>query len=373
MFWSKPKTRLGVDLGAGGIKLVELKKIKGRPVLNTYGLTSQPQDVHRLADTGPAPIAPTAKDKLDKKDIVSEETIGKYADLLRAVCKQARVIGKSATVSLPVSSVFHAAVNLPLLKKEDALPALKVEVRKLLPRPIEEMALDYQVLPVKDKAQSQTYLINAVPRDIVAIYTRIFKRAGLVLEALEPESLALERSLVGRDMAVTMVVDIGHERSNFFIIEQGVVVTHSSIEVGGAKINEILQKTWNLSAPLIEQAKFDAFSRLMSLPTSAPEVQAVGRLLLPVVEPLIKEIEYSFNLYLRRNGNVEHQPEKIVLTGGASLMPSLIDLISNKFKIKCYVGDPWGRVVCQDGLKPALRKVGPRLSVAIGLALRGVV
>ncbi|OGH87655.1 MAG: hypothetical protein A3J93_04010 [Candidatus Magasanikbacteria bacterium RIFOXYC2_FULL_42_28] len=368
MFGSKPSTRLGVDLGAGGIKLVELKKIKGRPVLNTYGLTSEPQDVHGLANT--AVVGPTAD---TSKSPVSEETIGEYANLLKSVCKQSHVLGKIATVSLPVSSVFHAAVNLPILKKENALPALKSEVRKLLPRPIEEMALDYQVLPVKDGAESQTYLVNAVPRDIVAIYTQIFKRAGLELDALEPESLALARSLVGRDNAVTMLLDIGRERSNFFIVEDGVVVTHTSVETGGAKVNEILAKNWNLAEALAEQAKFDSFSNLMSLPKTAPELLVAGQMLAPVILPIIKEIEYNFDLYSRRNGNASHRPEKIILTGGASMLPTLTDAIADKFKIKCYVGDPWGRVVYQDGLKPALRKVGPRLSVAIGLALRGVV
>ena len=49
MFGLKPKTCLGIDLGAGGIKLVELKLEKKRPVLFTYALTSEKQDVHKIA------------------------------------------------------------------------------------------------------------------------------------------------------------------------------------------------------------------------------------------------------------------------------------------------------------------------------------
>ena len=47
--------------------------------------------------------------------------------------------------------------------------------------------------------------------------------------------------------------------------------------------------------------------------------------------------------------------------------------IESKFKIKCYVGDAWARVVYQDGLKPVLRQIAPRMSVAIGLAMRSMV
>ena len=59
--------------------------------------------------------------------------------------------------------------------------------------------------------------------------------------------------------------------------------------------------------------------------------------------------------------------------GGSALFPFLVDELSEKFKMKCYVGDPWGRVVYQESLKPILNSIGPRMSVAIGLALRNVV
>ena len=92
----------------------------------------------------------------------------------------------------------------------------------------------------------------------------------------------------------------------------------------------------------------------------------------PVVEPIVKEIEYSFEVYLRQSGNLTKHPEKVVLTGGGAFFPFLAEHIAEKFKLKCYVGDPWGRVVYQDGLKPILHGIGPRMSVAIGLALRNM-
>jgi hypothetical protein len=39
MFFSKPKSFLGIDFGAGGVKLVELKQEKNRPVLFTWDIT----------------------------------------------------------------------------------------------------------------------------------------------------------------------------------------------------------------------------------------------------------------------------------------------------------------------------------------------
>ena len=48
MAWFKPKSFLGVDIGAGGVKIVELKVEKNRPVLFTYGYTSESQNIHKL-------------------------------------------------------------------------------------------------------------------------------------------------------------------------------------------------------------------------------------------------------------------------------------------------------------------------------------
>ena len=44
--FSKSESYLGVDIGAHGIKLVELKKTKNRPRLWTYGIVQQDLDVH---------------------------------------------------------------------------------------------------------------------------------------------------------------------------------------------------------------------------------------------------------------------------------------------------------------------------------------
>ncbi len=381
MFFSKPQSVLGIDLGAGGIKLVELKKEKNRPVLFTYGATSMRQDVHHLIRKDKTPDDLVKKDSLEaKKDKSKLETpeesqVNKYAETLKLVCQKARTVAKQVIVSLPVSAVFHALVTLPIVKKEEFPGILKAEVKKLLPRPLEEMALDYQILPPNpEKKNQQVVLINAVPKDLVALYTQIFRQAGLVLEALEPESTALERSLIGLDTAVSMIIDLGAERTNFFIMDQAVPITHHTIDAGGHRVGEILRRALDLDESLVERIKMNL---------SNPESQKLVRehlteekfisLFNPILDPILKEIEYSFELYLRQSGNENKRPEKVILTGGTAVLPYLSEIIAEKFKLKCYVGDPWARVVCQDSLKPLLNQVGPRMSVAIGLALRNMV
>jgi len=380
MFLSKSKSILGVDIGAGGIKVVELHKTKNRPVLFTYGLTTGRRDVHDLVKavsqqrggelslkTGTASKSIPAANQ-----IFTPEKVVEYAAVLKAICHKSRVTAKSAVVSLPVSAVFHAVVNLPPVKKNEFETILKAEVKKLLPRPIEEMTLDYQVLPAVVGEKSQRVLINAVAREVVVFYTQIFQKAGITLEALEPESTALERALIGRDQSVAMIVDVGAEHTNFFIIDGGVAITHNSVEIGGDRLDQLLSSAFGIDVNLVGRIKQDWFERLLVNKNAISKTEFLN-FLRPVVDPIVKEIEYSFDLYLRQSGNLAKHPEKVVLTGGGAFFPFLAEYVSEQFKLKCYIGDPWGRVVYQDDLKTILHGIGPRMSVAIGLALRNMV
>lgn len=374
----KQKSYLGIDVGSSGIKLVELRLEKKRPVLFSYGLTSDKQDIHKLqvredkslvnllGQDSKSPASPVA-------DQFTDEKIEKYSEIIKSLCKASKIISKTAVVSLPVSSVFHAVVTLPLVKKEELDHLIKAEVKKLLPVPLEEMALDFQVLTGLPSDQSQRVLVNAVPYKLIEFYSKVFSRSGLALEALEPESTALTRCLMGRDQAVAMIIDMGSERTNFFIIDHGAPITHQTIESGGDKMDKILQNILGVESDLIEKIKYDLFDFLPSANNNNVSEQKWLDILMPVIDPILKEIEISLEVYLRQTGNEGKRPEKIILTGGTALMPYLAKYIEGKFKIKCYVGDSWARVVYQDGLKPVLRQIGPRLSVAIGLALRSMV
>ncbi|OGH58869.1 MAG: hypothetical protein A2725_03925 [Candidatus Magasanikbacteria bacterium RIFCSPHIGHO2_01_FULL_33_34] len=370
---------LGVDIGAGGIKLVELQKQKGRPRLWTYAIVDQEIDIHikRMADKSPqdlldekqGDLSMMMKGKHQKNNqliIEKDPRIDEYAKLLRYAVDKAKITAKKVTASLPVSHIFHAIVNLPLVNEKELAFHVEAKVKKMLPQPIEEMQVVHQVIPQENKdSKSIKTLVTAAPKQIVKFYTDIFQKAGLQLTELETEAFALERSLVGIDKATVMVVDIGAERTNFFIMDQGFPITHRSVQIGGDVLGAILQQNLGLDDEEVSAIKTDvsklSFDRL-------PEGMFTR-----LVEPIIKEIQYSFELFLHQTGNENKKPEKIILTGGAATFPLFVEAISREFSMKVFVGDPWARVVYQQGLKGILDQLGPRMAVSIGLALRGIV
>lgn len=366
---------LGVDIGASGIKLVELRKAKGRPQLWTYGIAEQDLDIHigrrektpeELAAEGRQGVAVGADDPSRTAPMSTDDPrIEQYASLLKQLLQQTKTTTKRVTASLPVSYVFHSVFTLPFVeeKKRDAI--IKAELAKVISRPVNEMQVVHQVLNAEEKNPDYLrVLVTAAPRELVAFYTAIFQEAGLQLEELETEAFALERSLVGHDTATSMVIDMGAERTNFFIMDQGVPMTHRSIQIGGNSIQAVLARQ------LGRESDLDVLVRDISRGGGAELNVAQFQ---SILDPVLKEVEYSFDLFLQQTGNEEKRPQKIVLTGGSSQFPLLRQELERAFKLRVFIGDPWARVVHQQGLRPALDPIASRMSVALGLALRNIV
>ncbi len=372
--FSNKESYLGVDIGANGIKLVELHTTKGRPQLWTYAMADSPLDIHIKSSPSKSPkeLIDESKHRLtpSKKEMpqgLDDPRIAKYAKILKGLLKEARVTTKKTTASLPVSYVFHAVLTLPEADDKELGRMVTAEVEKMLPRPIDEMQVVHQKIPQSKSDKEKKYihvLVTAAPKDLVRFYTAIFQRAGLELQELETEAFAIERSLVGRDSATSMVVDIGAERTNFFIIDSSLPLVHRSINIGGNTFDKIIEQTLDIENSLVLQIKKDV-SRIKN--KLNPEI------FMPALEPIIKEIEYGFDLFLSQIGNEGKKPEKIILTGGSAVLPFIADEIKKNFDMKVFVGDPWARVVYQEGLKPVLDDIGPRMSVSIGLALRNII
>ena len=126
LFSKKEERYLGVDIGAGGVKVVELLYEQGAYKLMTYGATS------RLADVVDRPL--TEKDK-------------EAVEHLKAVIKESGIVAKQVVASLPVHSVFSSIIAIPKVKDPAETRALvERQAAKLMPLPVDQMVIDFQVL-----------------------------------------------------------------------------------------------------------------------------------------------------------------------------------------------------------------------------------
>jgi type IV pilus assembly protein PilM len=182
--------------------------------------------------------------------------------------------------------------------------------------------------------------------------------------AIDTESFALIRSLVGKDKSPIMVVDMGSSRTSITIVEKGIPFLSRSINVGGTAVTRRIMEQMKVNEQDAERVKTD----LESLPGA--DAGAIPAVLSPVMQPILHEIKYAISLYSHMELTESKRVEKIILTGGSAHLPSLPEYLSAQLNMNCYRGDPWARVAYPQDLRPVLDEIGPRMSVAIGLAMR---
>jgi type IV pilus assembly protein PilM len=284
--------------------------------------------------------------------------------------------------------------------KKDLATAVKWEAKKVIPLPIEEMILDWKIieenvnsaaetsLPVlagetngngnnnelkkqgflkigsKTKKQYTKILLTAAPKDLVKRYIDIFKLAGLNLLSLDTEPFAVIRCLVGNDKSGLMIVDIGSVVTNISVVVSGIPILNRSIDIGGLTITKAIADSLNINLARAEQFKHD-----IGMNPNRVGLGSVPKTIENTLTPIIDELRYSLNIY-RNQG--QKNIEKIILTGGSSLMLNLPEYLSDSLGLRVFLGDPWARVVYPQDLKPVLDEIGPRYSVAIGLAMRDI-
>ena len=87
------------------------------------------------------------------------------------------------------------------------------------------------------------------------------------------------------------------------------------------------------------------------------------------LEPIVTEMQYMLDFFHSQNNG---EVEKVILSGGGALLLNLTDYLTKRLNLKVIIGDPWGRIHYPEELRPVLSEVGPKLAVAIGLAMREI-
>ncbi|MCC7522812.1 type IV pilus assembly protein PilM [Candidatus Uhrbacteria bacterium] len=353
LFSSAPPSAsyLGVDIGYGGMKMVELKNEKGRARLVTYAYANLPSD------------------SLDKSLL---NDIPFAADLLKKMVAKSKATAKKSISALPISSVFSSILSVPTVNDKELKDAVAMQAKKLIPLPLEEVSLDTKIIdkiekPTDGAKPATRVLVTAAPKTLVTKYLEIFKQAGLELVSLETEAFAEIRALIGKDRSTIMVVDIGSLRTNILVVENGIPFITRSIATGGTAITQTIAKTLGIPLEQAESMKRDIKSMQAFAPTGD-----LSPILTVLVKPILDEIKYSFNQYQQQANGSGKRIEKIILTGGSALLPRLSEFLTQQMNVNTYLGNPWARVVFPPDLRPVLEELGPRFAVPIGCAMRDI-
>jgi type IV pilus assembly protein PilM len=271
---------------------------------------------------------------------------------------------KNVILSIPETKAFIRTIQIPKMTINEAKEAVKWETEANIPISLDKVYLDWQI--IGEKNNNNEVLVVAVPKNIIDSYFETINLAGLNPLVFEIDVIATSRSLIGPQDSEKpiLIADVGAESTSLSICQNQIPYFTSSIPLSGRSFTEALQKEVGVGWEKAENLKFKFGLGKMS------NEDMLYKIFNPMIENLASEIEKSINFFSESINNRD-QVEKIILSGGGSLLYELPTYLSRRLKKVVVLGDP------SSGIDTSAfpYKITPRdlvfYSTAIGLALRG--
>lgn len=337
----------GLDISAGAIRLVSLKKKGKKIIVNSFNEINLPAGIIANGE-----IANETKFISGVKDLVKN-------------AKGDKIKTKNVITVLPETKTFIKVINVSFLGESDAkrIPELvNEEIVNHIPLSLDEIYLDWQII-----RQTQTgaeILVGAAPKKIVDSYLSVVEKCGLSPYVFEIEAAAISRALLKNknDDQAKIIIDIGAVRTGLIVYDKGAIQFTVSLPISGNKITQTIAKTLNIEIKKAEKAKI-----ICGLDPNKCE-GAMLKILYKMIDNLTLQIKKTITFY-QSNFENSNPITEIVLCGGGANFTDIDQVLSNKLKINVAIGDPLnGKYQLKKSMIPKDKILS--YTTAIGLALR---
>src|SRR3989338_3711715 len=361
-FGGGTKSVIGIDIGYSSIKIVQLRKRKGRALLETYGELSL--GPYAGVDVGRAASLPVEK--------LSEAVV----DLMR----EANVTARDCGVAIPTASSLVSLIELHAIGEKELAEMIPMEARKYIPVPVSEVALDWWVIPQGDnmspipeedgqqnkvqKGRMVDVLLVAILNETLTKYHDLVRLAGLRCSFFEVEIFSsIRASLEHNDIAPVMILDIGAAVTKLSIVERGLVRSSHTINRGAQDITIAVSKAMGVSGIEAEKRK-RAYGIVKD--AASPEIVEVGTTVLNYIFAEARKIIINFEKRYAKNVG------RVVMTGGGVTLKGILESARENFQTEGVLADPFSKIEAPAFLQDVLADAGPEFSVALGVALRKI-
>lgn len=331
----------GLDIGTTAIRLVELRG-SGTKSLVKYAYV---------------PI----EDKLSQSDSKADQQ--KVAKIVQQLVKQSGVATNNVAVGIPSSKVFTTVADIDNLGTNDLAKAIPLQADSLIPTPLAESKIDWAVLGESpaDKTK-QEVLLTSVANKFIEERLDMLESVGLNVVAFEPDNLAMARALAINDTTPQLLLDVGHRSTDLVVVMNGVPHLTRSIPTGVEAIVRSAIQNLNIDDKQAEQFVFK-----FGLSKDKLEGQ-VFQAISGTVDLLVGDIEKSIKFFETRYAG--KKIERIVVTGGAAVVPEFPLYLANKFNLNVEIGNAWRNVSFSKDRQNELLAISNQFGIAVGLAER---
>jgi len=348
IFKKKRPPLVGIDISASSVKVLELAK------------NGDSYRVERFA------AEPVPQNAIVEHAITEVEQV---AEVVQRAVKRSGTKLKNAAVAVPSTHVITKVLRIPKGLGEFELKAqVELEAEHYIPYPLEEVNLDYQVIPNNEEdSEEDDLLLAACRKEIIDDYITVLEDAGMKPQVVDIETYAMENacSLITEHMPggglekTIAVLDVGSTTTNINVLHNNQSVYTRDHAFGGRQLTEEIQRRYGLSFEEAGLAKKQG-----GLPDNYQT-----DVLRPFMEALCQEGMRALQFfYSSTNFN---SVDQILLAGGCAQIAGIDELVAARIGVPTLVANPFTSMTLASRIKPQLiSNDAASLMITCGLALR---
>jgi general secretion pathway protein L len=330
-----PEKILGIDIGSGRIKVVQVSRGLRASQMTGYGSAMLPEN----AD--PQLVATTLA------GLISEENL--ESDRYR--------------VALPTNETFLRRLSFPFSAPRKISQVIDFEMEPGLPLPLDAVRVDF----VKTESRpdgTHGVIAAAFPKSVLDPLLSALQEVGIQPEVVDLDggNLFFIAGQFKQQLPEKLaILDIGNRKTNLLYQNRGKDMYLRSLNIGCGQMSRNIAKNLGISA---EEAAEKVFSVNLSEGADSPLQSA----LIGEVELLAQQIELS--LMAANAQDREVRPELVLLSGGGSLIKGLPQVLEKALGIEVLCLTDMENMGFLDQFGEHRADV-PVFSVAAGLAFKG--
>ncbi len=336
---ARPRSMVGLDIGASAIKAVELTQ-SGRDLEVTgFG------QVEHSGDDQDARVQAV-------RDLISE---GGFKT-------------RHVVTGISGKQVIVRYLSIVRMSDEELRNAITFEAEKYVPFPLDDCVIDCQRLEPTDEVQggNMTVVLVAAKRSQLDDHLSTLSAVGVTPEVVDVDAFALSNAHSmcgvmdeGMDASsTTAFVDIGHSKTSVNVVSGGCSMFTREIAIGGRDFTEAVSKRLNIG--------FDEAEDLKRNPGDGSDT--VQDAVLPMIDDLGNEVQLSFDYF---EGQFDKEISQILVSGGGSRVSGLEEALGRIFEKPTTAFNPFDHIKISGAIDPdLLASNASQLVVATGLAVR---
>jgi type IV pilus assembly protein PilM len=336
------KTSVGLDIGSGFVKLVEVDHSGDQP------------EVSRVA------MEPLLPDAIVEGEIMDP---GLVADTIKSLFERVGIKGREVVTAVGGHDVIIKKIEMDRMKESDAREVIRWEAEQHVPFDIKSVELDFQVLNPLDEGLQMEVILVAAKKELIDNRIALLADAGLSASVIDVDAFALhnafERNYPEAMEGIVALVNVGHEITNVNILEDGVPILTRDIPFGSRRVREDLQRERGLTA---EQAE--------NVVQGREEIDDLAQFVGQSADEIAVGIERASAFLMTRQSG--EGLGKIYLSGGGSRIPGMTDALAERMNVETHQVNPFERTPVRPdaAVNLNLEEASPMLLLPLGLALR---